>query len=184
MPYSYKIIGTLTTHFFMRMKVQVISMGILGQLERALGVWYPDPDADPDDTNPVVTVAFREYVMSRLGDAYSVADREERKPGEPDLVAVRNSDEKRFDLITCYRSRMFANEDGDAYLPWTTPETYAAYCEYAEQEENPCYVIFGLHGFADEPKFVFCVPLAEAVFDLPRSVLKKYEVAATKDLLP
>lgn len=70
-------------------------MGILGQLERALGVWYPDPD----DTNSVVAVAFREYVMNRLGDAYSVADREERRVGEPDLVCVRNADSMRFDLI-------------------------------------------------------------------------------------
>ena len=159
-------------------------MGILGQLERALGVWYPDPDADSDDTNPVVSVAFRGYVMNRLGETYSTADREERKRGEPDLVAVRNTDEMRFDLITCFRSRMFAREDGDAYLPWTTPETYAAYCRYAEQEGNPCFVIFGLHGFADEPKFVFCVPLAEAVPDLPRTVLKNYETVAGKDLLP
>ncbi|MDE2443859.1 MAG: hypothetical protein O0X93_02385 [Methanocorpusculum sp.] len=157
-------------------------MGILGQLERALGVWYPDPDADPDDTNPVVAVAFREYVMNRLGDAYSVADREERATGEPDLVCVRNADEARFDLITCYRSRMFVGEDREAYLPWTTSETYAAYRTYAETEENPCLVIIGLHGFADEPKFLFAVPLTEAVPNLPRTVLQKYEVKKDAEL--
>ena len=157
-------------------------MGILGQLERALGVWYPDPDADPDDTNPVVAVAFREYVMNRLGDAYSVADREERATCEPDLVCVRIADEARFDLITCYRSRMFVGEDREAYLPWTTSETYAAYRTYAETEENPCLVIIGLHGFADEPKFLFAVPLTEAVPNLPRTVLQKYEVKKDAEL--
>lgn len=158
-------------------------MGILGQLERALGVWYPDPDADPDDTNPVVSVAFRGYVMSRLGAAYSTADREEREAGVPDLVCVRNADSCRFDLITCFRSRMFTGKDGSAYLPWISEETYAAYCRYADEEKNPCFVIFGLHGFADEPKFVFVVPLSEAVSDLPRAVLQKYEIAAGKALL-
>lgn len=156
--------------------MQEIHMGILGQLERALGVWYPDPDADPDDTNPVVAVAFREYVMNRLGDGYSVADREERAVGEPDLVCVRNEDDSRVDLVTCFRSRMFVGEDGGAYLPWTTQETYAAYLRYAEREGNPCVVVFGLHGFADEPKFLFAVPLAEAVPDLPRAVLQRYEI--------
>ncbi|MDR0981200.1 MAG: hypothetical protein LBL85_05470 [Methanocalculaceae archaeon] len=158
-------------------------MGILGQLERAFGVWYPDPDADPDDTNPVVAVAFREYVMNRLGDAYSVADREERAVGEPDLVCVRNTDEARFDLITCFRSRMFVGEDGEAYLPWITPETYAACQTYAAAEQNPCFVIIGLHGFADEPKFLFAVPLTEAVPNLPRAVLQKYEVKKDTELL-
>ena len=183
MQFSYKIIGTLTYCFFKRAEVQEVSMGILGQLERALGVWYPDPDADPDDTNPVVSVAFREYVMNRLGSAYSVADREERAVGEPDVVCVRNADDMRFDIITCFRSRMFVGEVGEAYLPWVTPETYTAYLSYAETERNPCYVIFGLHGFADEPKFLFTVPLAEAVPNLPRTVLQKYEIKKDAALL-
>ncbi len=158
-------------------------MGILGQLERALGVWYPDPDQDPDDTNPVVGIAFRQYILNRLGDTFSATDREDRETGVPDIVAVRNADNCRFDIITCFRSRMFVGEDGDAYLPWITDETYAAAVAYAECEGNPGFVIIGLHGFADEPKFVFVVPLAEAVPHLPRAVLQKYEIPKGGELL-
>lgn len=159
-------------------------MGILGQLERALGVWYPDPDEDPDDTNPVVTLAFREFVLSNLGEAYSATDREDRCVGEPDALAVRNTDGVRFDLITCYRSRMYIGEDEKPYLPWVTQETYEKYLAYESQEQNPIYVIIGLHGFADEPRFLFSVPLSMAVPNLPKSVLQKYEVKNLNLLLP
>lgn len=53
-----------------------------------------------------------------------------------------------------------------------------AYCSYAETEGNPCFVIIGLHGFADEPMFLFAVP------DLRRSVLQKYEIGNDTAILP
>ncbi|MDD4132479.1 MAG: hypothetical protein PHT86_01160, partial [Methanocorpusculum sp.] len=62
-------------------------MSFLGNLERALGVWYPDKDTEPDDGNPLVALAFRDYVMKRLGEAWSTTGREEREQGEPDLLA-------------------------------------------------------------------------------------------------
>jgi hypothetical protein len=171
-------------HFFLLRDAICMDMGILGQLERALGVWYPDPDEEPDDTNPVLALAFREYVLRCLEGDFSVTDREDRETGEPDALAVRNSNGTRFDLITCYRSRMFTDADGGAYLPWVTEETYATYLAYEEQEENPVYVIIGLHGFADEPKFLFSIPLRDAVPRLPRSGLRKYERKNPCDLLP
>jgi len=147
----------------------------LGNIERALGVWYPDPEDKPDDTNPAVAAAFRMYVEGRLGAAFSTASRDERKPGEPDLVALRNADGKRFDIVTCYRSQMFIGEDGEAYLPWTTEETYAKYCAWEKAEGYPVYVVIGLHGYADVPKFVFAVPLSEAAIDLKKRVLSRFE---------
>lgn len=151
-------------------------MGFLGNIERALGVWYPDPENGPDDTNPAVVLAFRDYLINRLGSDYSCAVREERSVGEPDIIVLRNSDEARFDVITCYRSQMFIGEDGEAYLPWTSEETYQKYCAYAESEGYPVYVVIGLHGFADVPKFLFAVPLFEAPIDLKKSVLASHEV--------
>ena len=147
----------------------------LGNIERALGVWYPDPDDKPDDTNPAVTAAFRMYIEKRLGSAYSCASREDRVLGEPDLIALRNKDEKRFDIVTCYRSQMFIGEDGEAYLPWTTEETYAKLLDWEKKEGYPVYVLIGLHGYADVPKFVFAVPLKEAAIDLKKSVLSRFE---------
>jgi len=158
-------------------------MGFLGNIERALGVWYPDKDTEPDDGNPLVALAFRDYVIKRLGSSWSATGREERALGEPDLLALRNADETRFDLVTCYRSRMFIGEDGEAYLPWTTREIYEKYLAYAAAEGNPFYVIFGLHGFADVPKFVFAVPLDKAAIDLKKSVLQQYEVPEGRELL-
>ncbi len=158
-------------------------MGFLGNIERALGVWYPDKDTEPDDGNPLVALAFRDYVIKRLGNKWSATGREERSPGEPDLLALRNADETRFDLVTCYRSRMFVGEDGEAYLPWTTQEIYDKYLAYAKVEGNPFYVVFGLHGFADVPKFIFVVPLDKAVIDLKKSVLQQYEVPEGRELL-
>ncbi len=158
-------------------------MGFLGNIERALGVWYPDKDTEPDDGNPLVALAFRDYVIKRLGSTWSATGREERSPGEPDLLALRNADEKRYDLVTCYRSRMFVGEDGEVYLPWTTQEIYDKYLAYEKAEGNPFYVIFGLHGFADVPKFIFAVPLDKAVIDLKKSVLQQYEVPEGRELL-
>ncbi|HJJ29702.1 MAG TPA: hypothetical protein VJ857_02940 [Methanocorpusculum sp.] len=158
-------------------------MGILGNIERALGVWYPDKDTEPDDGNPLVALAFRDYVIKRLGNRWSATGREERELGEPDLLALRNSDEVRFDIVTCYRSRMFVHEDGEAYLPWTTQEIYDKYLAYAKSEGNPFYVVFGLHGYADVPKFIFVVPLDKAVIDLKKSVLQTYEVPVDRELL-
>ena len=156
---------------------------LLGNIERALGVWYPDPDDSPDDTNPAVCTAFRMYVKDRLGSAFSCASRDERSIGEPDVIALRNADEKRFDIITCYRSQMFIGEDGEAYLPWTTEETYAKYRAWEEAEGYPVYVVIGLHGYADVPKFVFCVPLKDAAIDLKKSVLSRYEKKKGEALL-
>lgn len=155
----------------------------LGNIERALGVWYPDPDDGPDDTNPLIAVAFRDYVEKRLGSEYACVSREERALGEPDLLALRTADEKRFDIVTCYRSQMFIGEDGEAYLPWTSEETYAKYCRYEKAEGYPLYVIIGLHGFADAPGFVFAVPLADAAIDLKKSVLSRYEKKKGEALL-
>ena len=155
----------------------------LGNIERALGVWYPDPEDSPDDTNPAVCTAFRMYVKDRLGSAFSCASRDERSIGEPDVIALRNADEKRFDIITCYRSQMFVGEDGEAYLPWTTEETYAKYRAWEEAEGYPVYVVIGLHGYADVPKFVFCVPLKDAAIDLKKSVLSRYEKKKGETLL-
>ena len=156
---------------------------LLGNIERALGVWYPDPEDSPDDTNPAVCTAFRMYVKDRLGSAFSCASRDERSIGEPDVIALRNADEKRFDIITCYRSQMFVGEDGEAYLPWTTEETYAKYRAWEEAEGYPVYVVIGLHGYADVPKFVFCVPLKDAAIDLKKSVLSRYEKKKGEALL-
>ncbi len=158
-------------------------MGLLGNIERALGVWYPDKDTEPDDGNPLVALAFRDHVIKRLGSGWAATGREERELGEPDLLAMRNSDEVRFDLVTCYRSRMFVGEDGEAYLPWTTQDIYDKYLAYAKSERDPFYVVFGLHGFADVPKFIFVVPLDKAVIDLKKSVLEHYEVPSDLELL-
>ncbi|HJJ41899.1 MAG TPA: hypothetical protein O0W90_01120 [Methanocorpusculum sp.] len=158
-------------------------MGFLGNLERALGVWYKDPDFDPDDTNPETASAFRSYVIKRLGSSYSCAEREPAVLGRPDLLALRNSDDMRFDIITCYRSQMFVGEDGEAYLPWTTDETLAEYKKFAETEGFECYLILGLHGFADEPKFVFSIPLKRTSIDLKKSLLSHFEVPKDKNLI-
>ncbi len=158
-------------------------MGLLGNIERALGVWYPDKDTEPDDGNPLVALAFRDHVIKRLGSGWAATGREERELGEPDLLALRNSDEVRFDLVTCYRSRMFVGEDGEAYLPWTTQDIYDKYLAYAKSEGDPFYVVFGMHGFADVPKFIFVVPLDKAVIDLKKSVLEHYEVPSDRELL-
>lgn len=155
----------------------------LGNIERALGIWYPDPEDSPDDTNPAVVTAFRMYVENRLGSAYSCASREDRKLGEPDVIALRNADEKRFDIVTCYRSQMFVGADGEAYLPWTTEETYEKLCAWEKEEGYPVYVVIGLHGYADVPKFVFCVPLADAAIDLKKSVLSRFEKKKGEPLL-
>ena len=158
-------------------------MGLLGNIERALGVWYPDKDTEPDDGNPLVALAFREYVIKRLGSGWTATGREERLLGEPDLLALRDADEVRFDLVTCYRSRMFVGEDGETYLPWTTREIFDKYLAYAKAEGNPFYVVFGLHGFADAPKFLFVLPLEKAAIDLKKSVLQQYEIPGDRDLL-
>ncbi len=154
----------------------------LGNIERALGIWYPDPDDSPDDTNPAVATAFRMYVEGRLS-GFTCASREERALGEPDLIALKDDTEERFDIITCYRSQMFVGEDGEAYLPWTTAETYEKYLAYAKAEGYPVYVIIGLHGFADVPKFLFTVPLEEAAIDLRKSVLASFEKKKGEALL-
>ena len=56
--------GTVSSH-------QLIRHGFLGNIERALGVWYPDKDTEPDDGNPLVALAFRDYVIKRLGSTWS-----------------------------------------------------------------------------------------------------------------
>ncbi|MDO5844961.1 MAG: hypothetical protein Q4Q53_07445 [Methanocorpusculum sp.] len=147
-------------------------MGFLGDIERALGVWYKDPDDSPDDTNPQVALAFRKYVIDRLGDSFSVTERD-LTVGEPDLSVVRKSDGEIFYLITCYRSQMFVGEDTEAYLPWTSEETYLKYFDFVK--DTTCFVIIGLHGYADVPKFVFAVPLGEASVDLKKSTLAEFE---------
>lgn len=157
-------------------------MGFLGDIERALGVWYKDPDDSPDDTNPQVALAFRNYVINRLGDGFVCKEREDRVLGEPDLEIFRKSDSTSFDVVTCYRSRMFVGEDGEAYLPWTEEETYEKLLNYADSHKNQCYVIIGLHGFADVPKFVFVLPLSDAVIDLKKSVLAKFEKGKSEKL--
>ena len=73
-------------------------MGFLGDIERALGVWYKDPDTKPNDTDPQVKLAFRSYVIQRLGSDFTCAERD-IVLGEPDLIAMRESDDRRFTLV-------------------------------------------------------------------------------------
>ncbi|HJJ48607.1 MAG TPA: hypothetical protein O0X39_06440 [Methanocorpusculum sp.] len=157
-------------------------MGFLGDVERALGVWYKDPDAKPHDTDAVVKIAVRQYVIDRLGNEFTCAERD-FVIGEPDLIAMRESDDKKFNLVTLFRSQMFCGEDGEAYLPWTTEETYAKLCAYEAAEGEKITVVICLHGFADRPDFVFAVPLRDAKPDLKKSVLAKYEKGKTGPLL-
>ncbi|HJJ47211.1 MAG TPA: hypothetical protein O0X32_03045 [Methanocorpusculum sp.] len=148
----------------------------LGTVERALGVWYPNPDDEPDDTNPKIQMAFRRYLIKRLQKDWICAPREEHALGEPDLVVRRKLDEKRFDVATCYRSQMFIGEDGEPYLPWTTQETYDKFRAYEESEGTTVYVVIGLHGYADAPRFLFCLPLEKAAIDLKKSIMSSFEV--------
>jgi len=149
-------------------------MKFLGDVERALGVWYKDPDSKPNDTAAEVKLAFRAYVVKRLGDAFSCAERD-FVLGEPDLIGLREKDDARFDFVTLFRSQMFIGEDGEAYLPWTTQEIYDKLCAYEKREERKITVVIGLHGFADRPDFVFALPLSRAHPDLKKSVLSRYE---------
>ena len=156
---------------------QAFSKGqILGTVERAIGIWYPGPNDVPDDTNPELQAVFAAHVEKRLGAAYSCAAREVREPGTPNLIILSNRTQKRYDAVTCYRSQMFIGEDGEPYLPWTTQETYDKLLNFAEEEEADIYVVIGLHGFADAPKFLFCVPLKDAAIDLKKSVLSAHEI--------
>ena len=148
----------------------------LGTLERALGVWYPGPNDKPDDTNPLIQTAFRNYLVKRLEKDCVCAPREDHALGEPDLIVLRNRDEKRFDVATCYRSQMFIGEDGEPYLPWTTQETYDKFRAYEESEGTTVYVVIGLHGYADAPRFLFCLPLEKAAIDLKKSIMSSFEV--------
>jgi len=145
-------------------------------------VWYPDPDEKPDDTNPIVQTAFRNYLIKRFKKEYFAAPREEHALGEPDLVLMKQRSGARYDVVTCYRSQMFIGEDGEPYLPWTTQETYDKLCAYREKENNPIYVIIGLHGYADAPRFLFCVPLDIALIDLKKSVLSQHEIGEGETL--
>jgi len=154
----------------------------LGVVERAIGVWYPDPDEHPDDTNPLVQTAFRNYLIKRYKKEYYFAPREDHALGVPDLVLMKQDNGSRYDVVTCYRSQMFIGEDDEPYLPWTTQETYDKLCAYRENERNPIFVVIGLHGYADEPRFLFCVPLDEAEIDLKKSVLSKYEIGEGENL--
>ena len=149
-------------------------MGFLGDVERALGVWYKDPDSKPRDNDPQVRLAVRQYVIDRLGKDFSCAERD-FVTGEPDLIAMREKDDKKFNLVTLFRSQMFVGDDGEAYLPWTTQETYDKLCAFEAREGEKITVVICLHGFADRPDFVFAVPLRDAKPDLKKSVLEKYE---------
>lgn len=159
-----------------RLKRMFSKGNFLGTVERTLGIWYPGPNDEPDDTNPQIQAAFQAYVEKRLGQAYSCAPRDVTEPGTPNLVILNQRTQKCVEAVTCYRSQMFIGDDGEAYLPWTTQETYDKLAAFAKSEEKEVFVIIGLHGFADAPKFLFSVPLSEAVIDLKKSVLSSHEI--------
>lgn len=159
-----------------RLKRMFSKGNFLGTVERTLGIWYPGPNDEPDDTNPQLQAAFQAYVEKRLGSAYVCAPREVTEPGTPNLVILNQRTQKCVEAVTCYRSQMFIGEDGEAYLPWTTQETYDKLAAFAKSEEKEVFVIIGLHGFADAPNFLFSVPLSEAVIDLKKSVLSSHEI--------
>ena len=148
----------------------------LGTVERTLGIWSPGPNDEPDDTNPQIQAAFQAYIEKRLGSVYTCAPREVTEPGTPNLIIMNPKTQRCVEAVTCYRSQMFIGNDGEAYLPWTTQETYDKLAVFAETEGKEVFVIIGLHGFADAPNFLFSVPLKEAVIDLKKSVLSSHEV--------
>ncbi|HJJ56445.1 MAG TPA: hypothetical protein O0X14_02990, partial [Methanocorpusculum sp.] len=73
--------------------------------------------------------------------------------------------------------KMYLSETGVTYLPWIDSETYLKYKQYSQSRKSPCIVIIGLHGFADDPKFLFALPLREATPDIPKDILQKYEIS-------
>ncbi|HJJ35712.1 MAG TPA: hypothetical protein O0X27_00900 [Methanocorpusculum sp.] len=149
---------------------------ILGTIERTIGIWTPGPNDKPDDTNPVLQAAFVSYLEKRLEGTYSTSIRYVTEPGTPNLTIQNVSTGKVYETVTCYRSQMFIGEDGEAYLPWTTQETYDKLQAFSRAEHADIYVIIGLHGYGDAPNFVFSVPLDKAAIDLKKSVLAQYEI--------
>lgn len=149
---------------------------ILGTIERTIGIWSPGPNDQPDDTNPVLQAAFVSFIEKRLGSDYSTSIREITEPGTPNLTIQDSRTGKVYETVTCYRSQMFIGEDGEAYLPWTTQETYDKLQAFSASEHADIYVIIGLHGYGDAPNFIFSVPLDKALIDLKKSVLALYEI--------
>lgn len=148
----------------------------LGTVERTLGIWSPGPNDKPDDTNPALQRAFASYLEHRLTPSYSCQVREVTEPGTPNLTVTDSASGAVYETVTCYRSQMFIGEDGEAYLPWTTQETYDKLQAYAAEHQAVIYVFIGLHGYGDAPSFVFAVPLGKAAIDLKKSVLSAYEI--------
>lgn len=148
----------------------------LGTVERTLGIWSPGPNDKADDTNPALQMAFANYVEELFGFAYSCTEREVLEPGIPNLTVLQKKTGKTYEVVTCYRSQMFIGEDGEPYLPWAMPETLDKLLAFETEHKVSIYIIIGLHGYADSPNFIFCIPLAKTSIDLKKSVLAKYEI--------
>lgn len=149
---------------------------ILGTIERTIGIWSPGPNDKADDTNPILQKAFVSFIENRLGSTYSTSIREVAEPGTPNLTITDTKTGYVYETVTCYRSQMFIGEDGEAYLPWTTQETYEKLQAFSSTEYAVIYIIIGLHGYGDAPRFIFAVPLDKAKIDLKKSVLSQYEI--------
>ena len=69
----------------------------------------------------------------------------------------------------------FRSSGHDDKVSWARSDQIINYLVYGQKNKRPVFVIIGLGGSPDNPKRMFCVPIAEARYpDLFLSMLRHY----------
>jgi hypothetical protein len=159
-------------------------MGFLDRLLKAIDVLTePETDESVEKGHD-----FEKYVLDLFGKGdfviVDVTSDYANKSGafvessmKPDLVLRCKKSKHEFAVECKFRSNLYWNEKHKApMLQWSNPAQIGRYKEYQKKYDIPVFVVIGLGGYPDNPKFMFCIPLNEAKYaDLFESFLANFE---------
>jgi len=163
-------------------------MGFLDRLHKAANVLIgPETDESIDKGHE-----FEKYVLNLFKEKFSIVDVTSdyaSKSGafvessmNPDLTLRCKKSNQKFAVECKFRSDLYWNPNKKAYmLQWSNPAQMRRYQEYQQKNAIPVFVVIGLDGSPNKPKYMFCIPLNEAKYpDLFESILEKHERSPTK----
>jgi hypothetical protein len=95
----------------------------------------------------------------------------------PDLLIRYKPSGEKFAVECKWRAKLVHSEKYDQFtVLWSNPEQIQRYNQYSQSRNIPIFIIIGLEGRPDDPKYTYCLPLDVAQYpEIPLSVLKRYK---------
>ena len=162
-------------------------MGFLDKLLKTVDIWLPQEEQENIDKGR----EFEKYIAGIFAEQekyFSIEDWTKdyynKRDGikvesnkNPDLIVKYKPTGEKFAVECKFRSNPIKSEKINGYVvKWSYSDQIRRYNEFSKSNNIPVFVVIGLSGKPNRPKFMFCLPLEDAKYpEIFLSILDKYE---------